>query len=52
MKNSIDFIGGDTRRSLLRMVGPLLAAMVLTMAYNLMDSLWVGNLMGRPATPR
>ena len=46
MKNSIDFIGGDTRRSLLRMVGPLLAAMVLTMAYNLVDSLWVGNLMG------
>ena len=46
MKNSIDFIGGDTRRSLLRMVGPLLAAMVLTMAYNLVDSLWVGSLMG------
>lgn len=46
MKNSIDLIGGDTRRSLLRMVGPLLAAMVLTMAYNLVDSLWVGNLMG------
>lgn len=46
MKNSIDFIDGDTRRSLLRMVGPLLAAMVLTMAYNLVDSLWVGNLMG------
>ena len=46
MKNSIDFIGGDTRRSLLRMVGPLLAAMVLAMAYNLVDSLWVGNLMG------
>lgn len=46
MKNSIDFIGGGTRRSLLRMVGPLLAAMVLTMAYNLVDSLWVGNLMG------
>ena len=46
MKNSIDFIGGDTRLSLLRMVGPLLAAMVLTMAYNLVDSLWVGNLMG------
>lgn len=46
MKNSIDFVGGDTRRSLLRMVGPLLAAMVLTMAYNLVDSLWVGNLMG------
>lgn len=46
MKNSIDFVGGNTRRSLLRMVGPLLAAMVLTMAYNLVDSLWVGNLMG------
>ena len=42
----MDFIGGDTRRSLLRRVGPLLAAMVLTMAYNLVDSLWVGNLMG------
>jgi putative MATE family efflux protein len=46
MKSNIDFIGGSTRKSLMQMVIPLLCAMILTMAYNLVDSLWVGNLLG------
>ena len=46
MKSKIDFVNGNTKKSLLMMVIPLLAAMILTMAYNLVDSLWVGNLLG------
>ncbi len=46
MKHKIDLIEGDTVRGLLSMVLPLVAAMILTMAYNLVDSLWVGNLLG------
>ena len=46
MKSKIDFVNGDTKKSLLAMVLPLLGAMILTMAYNLVDSLWVGNLLG------
>ena len=46
MKSKIDFVKGKTVKSLLLMVMPLLAAMILTMAYNLVDSLWVGNLLG------
>lgn len=46
MKSKIDFVEGNTKTSLLQMVTPLLAAMILTMAYNLVDSLWVGNLLG------
>lgn len=46
MKSEIDFIKGDTKKCLIRMVLPLLCAMILTMAYNLVDSLWVGNLLG------
>ncbi len=46
MKHEIDFINGDARKSLWKMVMPLLAAMVLMLAYNLVDSIWVGNLLG------
>ncbi len=46
MKKEIDFVNGETGRSLLKMVMPLFAAMVLMMAYNLVDSVWVGNLLG------
>ena len=46
MKSKIDFVKEKTVKSLLLMVTPLLAAMILTMAYNLVDSLWVGNLLG------
>lgn len=50
MKTKLDFVTGNTRRSLLAMALPLLGAMVLNMAYNLVDSLWVGNLLGAQAT--
>ncbi|MDD3369086.1 MAG: MATE family efflux transporter [Lachnospiraceae bacterium] len=46
MKNKIDFVKGNTPKCLFAMVMPLLMAMILTMAYNLVDSLWVGNLLG------
>lgn len=44
-----DFIHGSTKKSLASMVLPLLIAMVLNMAYNLVDSLWIGNLLGETA---
>lgn len=46
MKTNIDFIHGDTKKSLFAMALPLLISMILMMAYNLVDSLWVGNLLG------
>lgn len=49
MKTQIDFINGNTRRCLLAMALPMLAAMFLNMAYNLVDSLWIGNLLGETA---
>lgn len=47
--SKLDFVSGDTRRSLLAMTLPVMAAMFLTMAYNLVDSLWIGNLLGETA---
>lgn len=44
-----DFIHESTKKSLAAMVLPLLIAMVLNMAYNLVDSLWIGNLLGETA---
>lgn len=49
MSTKIDFIGGNTRRCLMAMALPLIAAMFLNMAYNLIDSLWIGNLLGETA---
>lgn len=46
MNTKIDFVEGNTKKSLLTMTLPLLLAMILTMAYNIVDSLWVGNLLG------
>lgn len=46
MNSKIDFINGDTKRSLLKMFMPLLAAMTLTMIYSMVDSFWVGNILG------
>ena len=44
----IDFIGGNTRHCLLAMALPMVAAMFLNMMYNLVDSLWIGNLLEKP----
>ena len=49
MNMSQDFIHGNTKKSLAAMVLPLMIAMVLNMAYNLVDSLWIGNLLGETA---
>ena len=49
MLTKIDFIGGNTRRCLMAMALPMIAAMFLNMAYNLVDSLWIGNLFGKTA---
>lgn len=49
VKNEIDFISGDTKKCLLMVALPMMAAMFLNMAYNLVDSLWIGNLMGETA---
>lgn len=49
MPTKIDFIGGDTKRCLMTMALPMIAAMFLNMMYNLVDSLWIGNLLGETA---
>lgn len=49
MPTKIDFIGGDTKRCLMAMALPMIAAMFLNMTYNLVDSLWIGNLLGETA---
>lgn len=49
MTIKLDFIGGNTRRCLFAMALPMIAAMFLNMMYNLVDSLWIGNLLGETA---
>ncbi len=49
MNTKLDFIGGNTRRCLTAMALPMIAAMFLNMMYNLVDSLWIGNLLGETA---
>lgn len=49
MTNKIDFINGNTKKCLLTMTLPLIFAMFLNMAYNLVDSIWIGNLLGEKA---
>ncbi len=46
MNSKIDFINGDTNKSLIRMFAPLMVAMIMLMIYNMVDGLWVGNLLG------
>lgn len=46
MKKKIDFVNGDAGKAILQMVIPLLVATILMLAYNLVDSIWVGNLLG------
>ena len=49
MNARIDFINGNTKRCLMAMALPMIAAMFLNMMYNLVDSLWIGNLLGETA---
>lgn len=49
MNKNIDFVNGNTKKCLLEMTIPMIIAMFLNMAYNLVDSLWIGNLLGEQA---
>lgn len=49
MNSQIDFVNEKTRSGLFKMTIPLIVAMMLNMAYNLVDSLWIGNLLGENA---
>ena len=49
MPTKIDFISGKTKGCLMKMALPMIAAMFLNMMYNLVDSLWIGNLLGETA---
>ncbi|QNK39459.1 MATE family efflux transporter [Caproicibacter fermentans] len=49
MKSRINFAEEKTTSGLMKMALPLLMALVLNMAYNLVDSLWIGNLLGESA---
>lgn len=49
MNTKLDFINGNTKKCLLAMTLPMIVAMFLNMAYNLVDSLWIGNLLGETA---
>lgn len=49
MTTKVDFIEENTKKCLLNMVLPMLVAMYLNMMYNLVDSLWIGNLLGKTA---
>lgn len=49
MNTKIDFVKGKTSKCLMFMFLPVMAAMFLNMAYNVVDSLWIGNLLGEKA---
>lgn len=46
MNSKIDFISENTNRALIKMFVPLFMAMLLTMIYSMVDSFWVGNMLG------
>ncbi|MBP7347928.1 MAG: hypothetical protein KA965_04525 [Butyrivibrio sp.] len=47
MKSKINFINGNVTKNLFQMFIPLFLAMVLTMMYNLVDSLWAKRILLR-----
>lgn len=49
MNNTIDFINGNTKKCFINMAIPMVIAMYLNVAYNIVDSLWIGNLLGEKA---
>ncbi len=49
MTSNLDFINADTRKAFIKMAIPMMAAMFLNLAYNIMDSIWIGNLLGETA---
>lgn len=49
MNMKMDFVNGSTKKCFWFMFLPVMAAMFLNMAYNVVDSLWIGNLLGENA---
>ena len=49
MRQNYDFINKPSREALFHMSLPIMAGMILNTAYNIVDSLWIGNLMGDTA---
>lgn len=49
MKYKVNYVEADTKKALFHMTLPLLIALVLNMTYSLVDSLWIGNLLGEEA---
>ncbi|GAA0076565.1 MATE family efflux transporter [Clostridium sp. CTA-5] len=51
MKNVLekDFTKGNTTKKLIGATIPVLIAFIFSMAYNIVDSLWVGNILGEKA---
>ena len=46
MNMKMDFVNGSTPKCFWFMFLPVMAALFLNMAYNVVDSLWIGNLLG------
>src|SRR5690606_22319663 len=48
-RNQHDFTRGSTLRHLITFSGPIVLANLLQSSYQLIDSLWIGNLLGAEA---
>jgi len=46
---TVDFNQGDSMKNLLKVFVPLLIAYIFNMFYDLMDSFWIGNMLGESA---
>ncbi len=42
----VTLITGDPKKAIIKLSGPLIVAMILTSAYNLVDAIWVSGLGG------
>ena len=49
MKNQYDFTEGNILKQLIFFSGPIILANLLQTSYQLVDSLWIGNLLGANA---
>lgn len=49
MDSKIDFVQENTKKTLFIMYMPMLVGAVLNISYNLVDSLWIGNILGKNA---
>lgn len=46
---TVDFTQGKTMKNLLAIFFPLLIAYIFNMVYDIMDSFWIGNMLGETA---